>query len=59
MEAIRKLLAPLQHKFRSEKCVLFFGALKRTLFPEATVRKIVLRIVPNNLVVYGCLESSS
>jgi hypothetical protein len=59
MEAVRKLLAPFHHKFRSENCDLFLGALKRALFPEATVRKIVLRIVPNNLVVYGCLESSS
>ncbi len=29
------------------------------LFPEATVRKIGLRLFPNNLVVYKCLESSS
>jgi ubiquinone/menaquinone biosynthesis C-methylase UbiE len=38
--------------------LLSAGAL-RALFPEATVRKIGLRIFPNNLVVYRCLESSS
>jgi ubiquinone/menaquinone biosynthesis C-methylase UbiE len=38
--------------------LLSVGAL-RALFPEATVRKIGLRIFPNNLVVYRCLESSS
>jgi len=31
----------------------------RALFPEATVRKIGLRMLPNNLVVYRCLDSSS
>lgn len=59
MEAIRKLLGHFRHKVRSEKCDLFYGALKRTLFPEATLRKIGLRIFPNNLVAYRCLESSS
>jgi len=29
----------------------------QALFPEATVRKIGLRLFPNNLVVYRCLES--
>jgi ubiquinone/menaquinone biosynthesis C-methylase UbiE len=38
--------------------LLSAGAL-RALFPEATVRRIGLRIFPNNLVVYRCLESSS
>jgi ubiquinone/menaquinone biosynthesis C-methylase UbiE len=38
--------------------LLSIGAL-RALFPEATVRKIGLRIFPNNLVVYRSLESSS
>jgi ubiquinone/menaquinone biosynthesis C-methylase UbiE len=38
--------------------LLSAGAL-RALFPEATVRKIGLRIFPNNLVVYRCLEPSS
>jgi len=59
MEEIRKLLGHFRHKFRSEKCDLFCGTLKRTLFPEATLRKIGLRIFPNNPVVYRYLESSS
>lgn len=31
----------------------------RALFPRATVRKIGLRLFPNNLVAYRCLEGSS
>jgi ubiquinone/menaquinone biosynthesis C-methylase UbiE len=38
--------------------LLSVGSL-HALFPGATVRKIGLRIFPNNLVVYRCLESSS
>jgi ubiquinone/menaquinone biosynthesis C-methylase UbiE len=37
--------------------LLSVGTL-HSLFPEATVWKIGLRIFPNNLVVYRCLESS-
>jgi ubiquinone/menaquinone biosynthesis C-methylase UbiE len=38
--------------------LLSVGAL-HSLFPEATVRKVGLRIFPNNLVVYRSLESST
>jgi hypothetical protein len=50
MESVLRHFAPID--------LLSVGPL-RAQFPEATARKIGLRIFLNNLVVFRCLESSS
>jgi hypothetical protein len=75
MEAIFKFLPPIHHKLCSQKCNLFFDALKprhRDSLLEVSGATGILgefsriyrhfkavQIFPNNLVVYRCLESSS
>jgi hypothetical protein len=75
MVVILKLLAPIHHKFCSQKCDLFFDGLKHRhrdslldigggtgilgKFGRLYRYFTVVQIFPNNLVVCRCLESSS